>query len=137
MRYLRVYNYCYRKYGPLKEDYQIQTEESSRRTISDVGGALPQIGGQLQRGRPDVLPGLGDVPDASGERLPGTTTIRRKDSVARMTWDGLAYVVTVTYAHGLRINSNALGIQWPLLLPRIYCLFFVPLIVPINPTPNT
>lgn len=104
-----MYNYCYRKYGPLKEDYQIQTEESLRRTMSDVGGAPPpQIGGQLQRGRPDVLPGLGDVPDASRERLPGgtvstagptTTTIRRKDSVARMTWDGLAYVVTVTYTH--------------------------------------
>lgn len=65
--------------------------------MSEVGGPPPQLSGQLQRGRPDVLPGLGDVPDASGERLPGTTTIRRKDSVARMTWDGLAYVVTVTY----------------------------------------
>lgn len=95
-----------RKYGPLKEDYQIQTEESSRRTISDVGGALPQIGGQLQRGRPDVLPGLGDVPDASGERLPGTTTIRRKDSVARMTWDGLAYVVTTLTRHQPRPRSQ-------------------------------
>ncbi|KAK9709269.1 Rhomboid family [Popillia japonica] len=105
-----------RKYGPLKEDYQIQTEESLRRTMSDVGGAPPpQIGGQLQRGRPDVLPGLGDVPDASRERLPGgtvstagptTTTIRRKDSVARMTWDGLAYVVTTLTRHQPRPRSQ-------------------------------
>lgn len=42
--------------------------------------------------KPDVLPG--DVPDAAGDR-PHGTTLRRKDSVARMTWNGLAYVVTV------------------------------------------
>ncbi|GJQ72160.1 hypothetical protein Trydic_g3254 [Trypoxylus dichotomus] len=102
-----------RKYGPLKEDYQIQTEESLRRTMSDVGGVPPQIAGQLYRGRPDVLPGLGDVPDSSGERLPSTattttgpTTIRRKDSVARMTWDGLAYVVTTLTRHQPRPRSR-------------------------------
>lgn len=45
--------------------------------------------------RPDVLPAPSDVPDAAEERWPGVT-VRRKDSVARMTWDGISYVVTVS-----------------------------------------
>lgn len=66
-----------------------------RRTMSEI--APGRMSGQLQAERPDVLPGPNDVVDAGQERL-HEVTVRRKDSVARMTWDGLSYVVNVSSA---------------------------------------
>lgn len=60
-----------------------------RRAVSELA---PQ---QAMSGRPDVLPGTSDVMDSAQERLV-EAEVRRKDSVARMTWDGLSYVVTVS-----------------------------------------
>lgn len=51
---------------------------------------------QLHSGRPDVLPGRSDIPDAVEDRLYNTLDVRPKDSVARMTWDGISYVVSVS-----------------------------------------
>lgn len=52
----------------------------------------------LHSGRPDVLPGPSDIPDAAEERLYNTLDVRPKDSVARMTWDGISYVVSVSHS---------------------------------------
>jgi hypothetical protein len=87
---------CYRTYGPLKEEYRT-LGQSHRRTISEAAPGA-RMSGQLQAERPDVLPGTNDVPDANQERL-NEVTVRRKDSVARMTWDGLSYVVNVSTDH--------------------------------------
>lgn len=86
--------YCfYRTYGALKDEYREPTGRTLRRTVSEVPG-VSSTSNQLVRGRPDVLPGPSDVPDTIQERWPNVG-LRRKDSVARMTWDGLSYVVTV------------------------------------------
>jgi hypothetical protein len=85
-----------RTYGPLKEEYRT-LGQSHRRTISEAAPGA-RMSGQLQAERPDVLPGTNDVPDANQERL-NEVTVRRKDSVARMTWDGLSYVVNVSTDH--------------------------------------
>lgn len=60
---------------------------------------MQQTSGQLQTERPDVLPispGPSDAVDMPQAEL-RTTSLRRKDSVARMTLDGLSYVVAVSY----------------------------------------
>lgn len=80
--------------GPLKEEYRTTGMRSHRRTASEL--ASSPMSGQLTTERPDVLPGPSDVADGAQEQY-GGVSIRRKDSVARMTWDGLSYVVTVSY----------------------------------------
>lgn len=60
---------------------------------------MQQTSGQLQTERPDVLPispGPSDAVDMSQPEL-REISLRRKDSVARMTWDGLSYVVAVSF----------------------------------------
>lgn len=86
-----------RTYGPLKEEYRTLGGRTHRRTISELvpSGGM-RMSGQLQAERPDVLPGPSDIPDASDDRL-ADVTLRRKESVARMTWDGLSYVVNVSF----------------------------------------
>lgn len=92
--------FIYRTLGPLKEEYyQTGTTNrySHRRAFSDLP-AMQQTSGQLQTERPDVLPispGPSDAVDVPQSEL-RETTLRRKDSVARMTWDGLSYVVAVS-----------------------------------------
>lgn len=88
-----IYRRFSRTYGELKDEYRVQSGRGVRRTASEAPGAHIQSG-QLSRGRPDVLPGPSDVPDSVQEHYRGVG-LRRKDSVARMTWDGLSYVVTV------------------------------------------
>ncbi|KAJ3624640.1 hypothetical protein MTP99_018246 [Tenebrio molitor] len=92
-----------RTYGPLKEEYRT-LGQSHRRTISEAAPGA-RMSGQLQAERPDVLPGTNDVPDANQERL-NEVTVRRKDSVARMTWDGLSYVVNTLTRHRPRRRSQ-------------------------------
>lgn len=87
---------CFRTYGPLKAEYRLPSGgRSYRRAVSEIAGGQ-SIPGRMSAWRPDVLPGPSDVPDSSQDRYPATT-VRRKESVARMTWDGLSYVVTVNY----------------------------------------
>ncbi|CAH1154376.1 unnamed protein product [Phaedon cochleariae] len=106
-----------RTMGPLKDEYctpTISRFSQHRRTVSEAGpgrGAGPSSreAGQLATGRPDVLPG--DSPDSTtGRVLPAAaeagTSLRRKDSVARMTWDGLSYVVTTLSRHRPRPRSQ-------------------------------
>ncbi|KAG5881153.1 hypothetical protein JTB14_034282 [Gonioctena quinquepunctata] len=83
-----------RTMGPLKDEYYTPTISrfSHRRTHSEVPQSS-QISGQLTTERPDVLPGPSDITDSIQEPH-REVSIRRKDSVARMTWDGLSYVVT-------------------------------------------
>lgn len=82
--------------GPLKEEYMSTMGRNHRRTYSENIG-LSATSGQLVAERPDVLPGpSGDIPDGQ-DRLGNGVTVRRKDSVARMTLDGLSYVVTVSF----------------------------------------
>ncbi|XP_044252860.1 inactive rhomboid protein 1 isoform X1 [Tribolium madens] len=92
-----------RTYGPLKDEYRT-LGSTYRRTISEMapGG---RMSGQLQAERPDVLPGPNDVVDTNQERL-HEVTVRRKDSVARMTWDGLSYVVNTLTRHRPRRRSQ-------------------------------
>lgn len=91
--------------GPLKAEYATlsyrpQSQAPSplhirhRRVASEAAppAAATYSGQLIAGGRPDVLPGERDVADGM-ERL--GVGLRRKDSVARMTWDGLNYVVTV------------------------------------------
>ncbi|XP_074027428.1 rhomboid-5 isoform X2 [Leptinotarsa decemlineata] len=84
-----------RTMGPLKEEYCSPTisRYSHRRPMSEVQPAN-QISGHLTTERPDVLPGPSDMTDSIPESYNKEVTVRRKDSVARMTWDGLSYVVT-------------------------------------------
>nr|CAH7764125.1 unnamed protein product [Callosobruchus chinensis] len=85
-----------RTMGPLKEEFCLPATFSRlrhRRALSELASAPPVGSSQ----RPDVLPGMaGDFPDTAAPTTAGTV-LRRKDSVARMTWDGLSYVVTVSY----------------------------------------
>ncbi|XP_022903463.2 inactive rhomboid protein 1 isoform X1 [Onthophagus taurus] len=83
-----------RTYGPLKEDY-LQNRDTL--TENDV---------QQRSDRPDVLPGPSDVTDLPSEQIREPGKIRRKDSVARMTWDGLAYVVTTLTRHQGRARAQ-------------------------------
>ncbi|KAL1497983.1 hypothetical protein ABEB36_008858 [Hypothenemus hampei] len=99
-----------RALGPLKDEYatlSYQTPRSPlnmrhRRAVSEAvpGSSFPS---QRLGGRPDVLPGDRDVIDGSGQSGIG---LRRKDSVARMTWDGLNYVVTTLTRHRPRPRSR-------------------------------
>ena len=79
---------CCRCYGPLKDEYR-NVGQTHRRAVSEAAS------GQLQAERPDVLPGPNDVPDTGQERL-NEGSRRRKESVAKMTWDGVSYLVTVS-----------------------------------------
>ncbi|CAH1972303.1 unnamed protein product, partial [Acanthoscelides obtectus] len=99
-----------RTMGPLKEEYYHPSSTFSRlrhrRTLSELPSA-PSVGSSSQR--PDVLPGMaGDFPDSAQPTVAGTV-LRRKDSVARMTWDGLSYVVTVSFYlfSGPTLSSSA------------------------------
>lgn len=89
-----------RTLGPLKEEYYqpgATNRYSHRRAFSELP-AVQQTSGQLQTERPDVLPispGPSDAVDMPQPEL-RETSLRRKDSVARMTWDGLSYVVAVS-----------------------------------------
>lgn len=70
---------------------------------------MQQTSGQLQTERPDVLPispGPSDAVDMPQPEL-RETGLRRKDSVARITWDGLSYVVAVSLY--LRVRSSFLA----------------------------
>lgn len=60
----------------------------------------------LSAGRPDVLPGPSDATDDQITIGPGLAGIRGKDSVARMTWDGLSYVVSVSQINFLSRKKN-------------------------------
>lgn len=109
----KLYNpfVCCRTYGPLKEEYRLPPGgRSHRRTVSELPGGGGGVGGgqghpfqasapMRYGGRPDVLPGPSsdDVPDLGSVARDGMR-VKRKDSVARMTWDGLSYVVTVSRA---------------------------------------
>lgn len=97
-----------RTMGPLKEEYatlsyrtqsQVPQHIRHRRTASEAAPRTSGMSGQLMSGgRPDVLPGeQEDITD--GYDRVGGTELRRKDSVARMTWNGLNYVVTTLTRH--------------------------------------
>lgn len=96
-----------RTMGPLKEEYatlsyrpQSQMDSQQIRHRRAISDAAPSSGvpysGQVIGDRPDVLPGERDVADGSDR---AGTSLRRKDSVARMTWNGLNYVVTTLTRH--------------------------------------
>lgn len=51
---------------------------------------------QMSSDRPDVLPGSGDLVDVASQDRLQEGRLRGKDSVARMTWDGISYVVSVS-----------------------------------------
>ncbi|XP_044758654.1 inactive rhomboid protein 1 [Coccinella septempunctata] len=97
-----------RAYGPLKEEYRPSTLRSHRRTVSELPSRGTSTSGQLNAERPDVLPGPSDVPD--GDEIVRNVTLRRKESVARMTWDGLSYVVTTLTRQRPRPRSQ--NSQW-------------------------
>lgn len=92
-------HFFFRTYGPLKDEYKTAPGRYLRRAISDAPTYRTQTPGRLQMPteRPDVLPGPSDMPDNIQERLYGTLGVRGKDSVARMTWDGISYVVSVSH----------------------------------------
>ncbi|KAH1015690.1 hypothetical protein HUJ04_007035, partial [Dendroctonus ponderosae] len=108
---------AFRAMGPLKEEYytvqrpshsQLATGLRHRRAASE---AVPPVGDfnrlQMGGGRPDVLPGEeGDEPDVAEPAEPGVIGLQRKDSVARMTWNGLNYVVTTLTRHRPRPRSQ-------------------------------
>ncbi|KAF7284601.1 hypothetical protein GWI33_021883 [Rhynchophorus ferrugineus] len=107
-----------RTMGPLKEEYctlsyrpqPTTTLTRHRRTVSEAAPRMSTFSGQLMSGElPDVLPGEqdNDVPD--GAEGVGTG-LRRKDSVARMTWNGLNYVVTTLTRH--KSNSRNQQGSW-------------------------
>lgn len=48
------------------------------------------------------------MPDSIQERLYGTLGVRGKDSVARMTWDGISYVVSVSNSNIYYVNVTLL-----------------------------
>ncbi|XP_025835911.1 inactive rhomboid protein 2 isoform X2 [Agrilus planipennis] len=96
-----------RTYGPLKDEFQLPPSgRTLRRPVSEFppSHAAP---GTLHAERPDVLPGPSDIPD--GVHYP-TARVRRKNSVARMTWDGISYVVTTLARHRPRPRSQQT--QW-------------------------
>uniref|UniRef100_A0A6P7G5S4 Inactive rhomboid protein 1 n=1 Tax=Diabrotica virgifera virgifera TaxID=50390 RepID=A0A6P7G5S4_DIAVI len=105
---------AYRTMGPLKEEYCTPSisrfSQHHRRTHSEAAPPPSQIGsGQLTTERPDVLPGPSDIPDSTTvppEPVRTEPSLRRKDSVARMTWDGLSYVVTTLTRHRPRPRSQ-------------------------------
>ncbi|XP_019880936.2 uncharacterized protein LOC109608827 isoform X3 [Aethina tumida] len=98
-----------RTMGPLKEEYMSTMGRNHRRAYSENIG-LSATSGQLVAERPDVLPGpSGDIPDGQ-DRLGNGVTVRRKDSVARMTLDGLSYVVTTLTRNRPRPRSQQA--QW-------------------------
>ncbi|KAL3274381.1 hypothetical protein HHI36_015779 [Cryptolaemus montrouzieri] len=97
-----------RAYGPLKEEYRTSTLRSHKRAASEIPTRTTATSGQLIAERPDVLPGPSDIPD--GQETIRNVTLRRKESVARMTWDGLSYVVTTLTRHRPRPRSQQT--QW-------------------------
>ncbi|XP_056629627.1 inactive rhomboid protein 2 isoform X1 [Diorhabda sublineata] len=106
---------AYRTMGPLKEEYCTPSisrfSEYHRRTLSEAAPQPAHVGsGQLTTERPDVLPGPSDITDSYSDVLPeqqrSEPSIRRKESVARMTLDGLSYVVTTLTRHRPRPRSQ-------------------------------
>lgn len=93
----QLFYFFFRTYGPLKDEFKTPPGRYLRRAVSDAPTYRTQpLRPQMATERPDVLPGPSDVPDNIQERLYGTLGVRGKDSVARMTWDGLSYVVAVS-----------------------------------------
>ncbi|KAK4874474.1 hypothetical protein RN001_013834 [Aquatica leii] len=94
-----------RTYGPLKAEYRIPSGGfGHRRAVSEITG-VQTIPGRISGWRPDVLPGPSDVPD-SVQDYRASATVKRKESVARMTWDGLSYVITTLTRHRPRLRSQ-------------------------------
>ncbi|CAH0563837.1 unnamed protein product [Brassicogethes aeneus] len=92
-----------RTLGPLKDEFRNNmNDRTHRRTISDRVTS-ERISGQLVAERPDVLPGPSDATDGFDRHATG---LRRKDSVARMTLDGLSYVVTTLTRNRPRPRSQ-------------------------------
>ncbi|KAJ8916104.1 hypothetical protein NQ315_004471, partial [Exocentrus adspersus] len=91
-----------RTMGPLKEEYRTMSGRAHRRALSEL--APSPMSGQLTTERPDVLPGPSDVADGTQEQY--GVSVKRKDSVARMTWNGLSYVVTTLTRHRPRPRSQ-------------------------------
>lgn len=90
----------FRTYGALKDEYRVPSERTLQRSISEVTTSRPaqmRTPMKLSAGRPDVLPGSSDMTDTGTPDVAYYATgVRRKDSVARMTWDGISYVVSVS-----------------------------------------
>ncbi|XP_017786905.1 PREDICTED: inactive rhomboid protein 2 isoform X1 [Nicrophorus vespilloides] len=103
-----------RTYGALKEDYQIPGARL-RRVVSEAQRARTQMK-RTTTERPDVLPGPSDVPDSTAP-IPEEEG-RSKDSVARMTWDGLSYVVTTLTRHQQRERSQRWSRSYPPEVPN-------------------
>lgn len=98
MRYIK---YSRTLYGPLKDEFQPTSRNVRRQATVSFSSATvgPTASGPPGEQRPDVLPASPpqDTPDAADDRpWAERVTVRRKDSVARMTWDGISYVVTVS-----------------------------------------
>ncbi|XP_050295701.1 uncharacterized protein LOC126735679, partial [Anthonomus grandis grandis] len=121
---------AYRTLGPLKDEFATLTtrqqatarsELRHKRTASEAAPSSAGItyDGQLTQGRPDILPGEYDAADGAEGYEGG---LRRKDSVARMTWDGINYVVSTLTRHRPRSarpqQSSAFDRSFPPTLPR-------------------
>ncbi|XP_033606126.1 inactive rhomboid protein 1 isoform X3 [Cryptotermes secundus] len=95
-----------RKYGSLKEEYlSPATSPRPRRQHQLTSAYATQTRDTLATGRPDVLPGGRESLDASGGHVATTPQhwaeppVRRKESVARMTFGGLAYTLAALTRH--------------------------------------
>ncbi|XP_060521627.1 inactive rhomboid protein 1 isoform X2 [Cylas formicarius] len=109
---------AWRTMGPLKDEFckpSYRPRSQHARAASDVtdqAATTSRAPPPRMPGRPDVLPlGTGDGDAADGfERAAGapqTIGLRRKDSVARMTWNGLSYMVTTLTRHRQRTTPTS------------------------------
>lgn len=102
-----------RQYGCVKDEYLCPDSQRSLRHQQHISAYTTQARDSLAAGRPDVLPGGPESLDSSAGP-PATTPqhwaeppVRRKESVAHMTFGGLAFVVATLTRHRPRPASTS------------------------------
>lgn len=110
-----------RTYSALKDESELpeRLRKRYRSAAADMHRNAPSSMAQAPMDvRPDVLPGPSDVTDANVGGVGGMPMrldedVRAKDSVARMTWDGLSYVVTTLTRHQQRDRPTQTSRSYP------------------------
>lgn len=99
-------------YGQVKPDYVPQTSRDDERPPSSSADmeSLPSRSWSRQVSRTtDIMEGADSVL-VSGSRTQHHSSLRRKDSVAKLTWSGLTYIATVSPNVNLNFFPVIVGI---------------------------
>jgi hypothetical protein len=102
-----------RRYGSLKDESQISVTQRPLRHQQRTSAYITQTQDSVAAGMPDILPGSQESMEAPVGYQATTPQhwaeppVRRKESVAHMTFGGLAFVVTMLSRHRPRPDSTS------------------------------